>query len=213
MNRQAMSGHCDRGAGRRIPTLSACGAPTSLALTGTAAASGLAATGRGEEDGGAEGHADGTRGLHAHTAGPLPKLSPGDWTSRVCRKHWPLDSLFFLAEEDQRSLGTRLCVLRRSRQAAKEHTVHGCFSSSFRERGLLSADPVLPSHHTPRVTCIRYRQGGAYRGFPDEHSSEGRRHFSCTQAGNPYHSSLRSREGTGENPPGSEKIRRLRKKM
>lgn len=43
--------------------------------------------------------------------------------------------------------------------------------------------------------------------------SEGRRLFSCTQAWNPYHSNLRSREGTGKNPPGSEKIRRLRKKM
>lgn len=51
-----MSGHRDGGAGRRVPALGARAARTGLAFAGAAAASGLAATGRGEEDGGAEGH-------------------------------------------------------------------------------------------------------------------------------------------------------------
>ena len=101
---QTVSRHRDRGAGRRIPALTAWAGPACLVLTRTAAASGLAATGRGEENGGAEGH--GCRGGKggAHAPGLLQKCPQPTGPQEALAS---LDSLSFLMEGGQRSLGTR----------------------------------------------------------------------------------------------------------
>lgn len=133
--------------------------------------------------------ADESRHNHAHTAGLLQTVSPGDWTSRVWKEALAcLDSLVFLMEGDHRGLGTRRCVLWRSRQAVQEYAVHGGLSSACRRQ--IDAFFCLQSLCSPSTKhWVSYspltERVVPTKAFPMNTVSEGRRHSSRTQAWHP----------------------------